>query len=151
MAQRDQNVKLLNASDSDSDYQASAYDYDTGSESVNSKHSTASSSKVKKQFKSSTKKKIQLTFTNLSVKTIAHRKKFLCCEFGERLQQKTILENVSGTICPGQFVAILGSSGNIFQILINYIRCGKNYFLKLLVGKSCRTWIIFENDREGYN
>jgi ABC-type multidrug transport system ATPase subunit len=65
----------------------------------------------RKQFKPSNKKKIQLTFENLTVKTIPKRKKVLFCEYGEPTQSKIILDNMSGTICPGQFVAMLGSSG----------------------------------------
>ena len=93
-----------------SEYVASAYGYDTGSESVKS-NSSSLAPKIKKNFKASTKKKIQLTFDNLTVKTIPQRKMFLTCEYGTPTKSKTILDNVSGTICPGQFVAILGSSG----------------------------------------
>lgn len=63
--------------DVDSDYHASAYDYDTSSEVESVKSRASTSSISRKQFKSSTKKNIQLTFENLSVKTIPHRKKFL--------------------------------------------------------------------------
>lgn len=87
--------------DVDSDYHASAYDYDTSSEveSVKSRGSTSSISR--KQFKPSTKKKIQLTFENLSVKTIPHRKKFLFYEYGQASESKTILDKVCGTFVPG--------------------------------------------------
>ena len=104
--------------DADSDYHASAYDYDTSSEvgSVKSKDSRSSISR--KQFKPSTKKKIQLTFENLTVKTIPHKKKFLCFEYGQASQSKKILDQVSGTFVPGQFTAILGASGNIYFCLI---------------------------------
>ena len=104
--------------DVDSDYHASAYDYDTSSDvgSVKSKDSRSSISR--KQFKPSTKKKIQLTFENLTVKTIPHKKKFLCFEYGQASQSKKILDQVSGTFVPGQFTAILGASGNIYFCLI---------------------------------
>lgn len=95
--------------------ESSAYNYDTSSEaeSVRSAESTAASSaKKRKSFKPSIKKRVQLTFSNLTVKTIPQRKKFLCCQYGQYTKSKTILESVSGTIVPGQFVAILGSSGN---------------------------------------
>jgi ABC-type multidrug transport system ATPase subunit len=80
---------------------------------------------AKKTFKPSTKKRIQLTFQNLTVKSIQKKKKFLFCEYGEATPQKIILENVSGTIIPGQFVAILGSSGS-----------GKTTFLNFLSGRT---------------
>ena len=133
---RDQTVKLLNNStieedyEVESDYQASAYDYDTGAESVSSGNSTSSRgskspSKLAKHFKPSAKKKIQLTFKDLTVQTIPRRKQLFCCQYGEpKTQPKVILDNVSGTIIPGQFVAILGSSG-----------AGKTTFLNFLSGR----------------
>jgi hypothetical protein len=66
--------------ETESEYQASVYNYDTSSE-VESVKSNNSSIK-RKSFKPSSKKKIQLTFENLSVKTIPKRKKLLCCEYG---------------------------------------------------------------------
>lgn len=66
--------------ETESEYQASAYNYDTTSE-VESVKSNNSSIK-KKSFKPSSKKKIQLSFENLSVKTIPKRKSLLCCEYG---------------------------------------------------------------------
>ena len=69
--------------DVDSDYHASAYDYDTSSEVESVKSKDSRSSISRKQFKPSDKKKIQLTFENLTVKTIPHKKKFLCFEYGQ--------------------------------------------------------------------
>jgi ABC-type multidrug transport system fused ATPase/permease subunit len=61
-------------------------------------------------FKASTKKKIQLTFEDVLIKTIPQKRR---C--GKRPaveeQPKVILNNVSGTIMPGQFLAIIGASG----------------------------------------
>lgn len=75
----------------------------------------------KKSFKPSTKKKIQLTFENLTVKTIPQRKKVLFCEYGEPTKAKVILDNISGTIMPGQFVAVLGSSGSGKTTFLNFL------------------------------
>ena len=61
-------------------------------------------------FNEPTKKKIQLTFENVVIKTIPQQRK--CCKRkGEPEKSKTILNNVSGTIQPGQFLAIIGASG----------------------------------------
>lgn len=108
--------------DVDSDYHASAYDYDTSSEVESVKSKDSRSSISRKSFKPSTKKKIQLTFENLTVKTIPHKKKFLCFEYGQASQSKKILDQVSGTFVPGQFTAILGASGNIYSCIIIYCR-----------------------------
>lgn len=94
-------MKLLDGGESESEYQASAYEYDTGTESVASSVKSSSSSKVRKSFKPSAKKKIQLTFENLSVSTVARRKKLLCFNYGQASYPKTILDNVTGTITPG--------------------------------------------------
>lgn len=62
---KDQSVKLLQKTEveSESEYVPSAYGYDTGNESDASKKSNSSGySKIRKSFKPSTKKKIQLTF-----------------------------------------------------------------------------------------
>ena len=94
-------------SDSESEGVPSAYGYDTSSDV----ETPTKSNKHKKTFKPSHKKKMQLTFEDLTVKTIPIRKKFLLCEYGEPTQSKTILDKVSGTFIPGEFTAILGSSG----------------------------------------
>jgi hypothetical protein len=103
--------------ESESEYQASIYNYDTSSEIESSKPTTLfDSKKKKKSFKPSSKKKIQLTFENLSVKTIPKRKSTLCFKHGEPSPPKVVLDKISGTFVPGQFVAILGTSGNIFAL-----------------------------------
>jgi hypothetical protein len=56
--------------ESESEYQASAYNYDTSSEVESVKKFKDSFQKQRKQFKPSSKKKIQLTIDNLTVKTI---------------------------------------------------------------------------------
>lgn len=131
-------MKLLEVSESESEYAASAYGYDTGSESDKStrSHSSTSSMKIsKKQFKPSSKKRIQLTFQNLSVKSVAKRKNFLCCEYGPVTPQKIILDNVSGTVLPEQFVAILGTSGNK-SYSKDILGSGKTTFLNFLSGRT---------------
>lgn len=61
-------------------------------------------------FHASTKKKIQLTFENVVIKTVPPTRK--CCrKIAEPEKPKIILNNVSGTILPGQFLAIIGASG----------------------------------------
>ena len=61
-------------------------------------------------FQASTKKKIQLTFEDVLIKTIPQQRK--CCnKNAEPLKPKVILDSVSGTIQPGQFLAIIGASG----------------------------------------
>ena len=61
-------------------------------------------------FLASTKKKIQLTFEDVLIKTIPQQRK--CCNKNAEPQKpKIILESVSGTIQPGQFLAIIGASG----------------------------------------
>ena len=152
MSRIEQNVRLLDDGggdngeiDTDSEYQASVYNYDTSSE-VESVKSNNSSIK-RKTFKPSLKKKIQLTFENLSVKTIPKRKNLLCCEYGQATQSKTILDKVSGTFVPGQFVAILGASGKK-KSRFNGFRIGKDHIFELLVWKD--TWIKFKfvNERK---
>jgi ABC-type multidrug transport system fused ATPase/permease subunit len=64
-------------------------------------------------FHASTKKKIQLTFEDVLIKTIPQQRK--CCnKNAEPQKSKVILDNVSGTIQPGQFLAIIGASGKIY-------------------------------------
>lgn len=66
----------------------------------------------KKQIAPSHKKKVQLTFKNVLIKTTPKVKK--CCK-GKNYkipESRTILNDVSGTIEPGQFLAIIGASGN---------------------------------------
>lgn len=65
----------------------------------------------KKEILPSTKKKIQLTFQNVHISALPKKKR---CggKKGEAPQQpKVILNDVSGTILPGQFLAIIGASG----------------------------------------
>ncbi len=61
-------------------------------------------------FHPSSKKKIQLTFENVIIKTMPPTHK--CCKkIPNPEKPKIILNNVSGTILPGQFLAIIGASG----------------------------------------
>ena len=69
-------MKLLQSSnnggdfESDSEYRASVYNSDGSSEVESVKSFNSSFTKSKKSFKPSSKKKIQLTFENMTVKTI---------------------------------------------------------------------------------
>ena len=109
MSINEQNVKLLQRSnsemegdfESESDYQASAYNYDTSSEVESVKKLKQSFQKQKKQFKPSSKKKIQLTIENLTVKTIPKQQSFLFYKYGVATESKTILDKISGTFVPG--------------------------------------------------
>jgi ABC-type multidrug transport system fused ATPase/permease subunit len=70
----------------------------------------------KKDIPQSTKKKIQLTFENIQISAIPKKKR--CGNKGQAPSQpKVILNDVSGTILPGQFLAIIGASGKIHNIL----------------------------------
>jgi ABC-type protease/lipase transport system fused ATPase/permease subunit len=71
-------------------------------------------SKDKMNFQPPTKKKIQLTFEDIVIKTIPQKRK--CCQKGPVLPAKVILNNVSGTIQPGHFLAIIGASGKLRDI-----------------------------------
>jgi len=67
------------------------------------------SKQLKMTFPPPTKKKIQLTFEDVVIKTIPQQRK--CCKKGTVEPSKIILNNVSGTVKPGQFLAIIGASG----------------------------------------
>jgi ABC-type protease/lipase transport system fused ATPase/permease subunit len=64
----------------------------------------------KKLFKESQKKKMQLSWEHIVIRAIPKAKK---C--GRSIQPppqaKIILNDVSGTVLPGQFLAIIGASG----------------------------------------
>ena len=138
MAMSDQNVKLILdrniSSDSESEGVPSAYGYDTSSDVDTPKKSKMH----RKTFKPSHKKKMQLTFEDLTVKTIPIRKKFLLCEYGEPTQSKTILDKVSGTFIPGQFTAILGSSGKHSLNQTAFYRKWKDMLFELPLGQNER-------------
>ena len=71
--------------------------------------------KRRSSFKETVKKRIQLTFENVVISTVQQRRTFF--NRNEIIpESRGIINSVSGTILPGQFVAILGSSGNIFTI-----------------------------------
>ena len=55
---------------------------------------------------------IQLTWQDIVIK--AHPPKGKCCKGrGALTEEKTIINNVSGTVLPGQFLAIIGASGKL--------------------------------------
>jgi ABC-type multidrug transport system fused ATPase/permease subunit len=64
-------------------------------------------------FQLSHKKKIQLTFEDVLIQTVPQQRK--CCNRNAVQEKpKIILNKVSGTIQPGQFLAIIGASGTHF-------------------------------------
>jgi hypothetical protein len=76
----------------------------------------------KSRFGTSTKKKIQLSFENISITAMPLTKG--CCGKKKNANEepKLIINGVSGTIVPGQFLAILGASGKLYCIDV-YDRC----------------------------
>lgn len=56
------------------------------------------------------KQKIQLTFKNVQIRTTPRARRFYDRN-NEMPETKIILDNVNGTILPGQFVSIMGASG----------------------------------------
>lgn len=64
------------------------------------------------------KTKIQLSWNNV---VITSTPKPGCCKKGVKMETKTILDNVSGTVLPGQFMSIIGASGAGKTTLLNYL------------------------------
>ena len=58
------------------------------------------------------KTKIQLTWNNVVISSTPK---------GRKKETKTILDNVSGTVLPGQFMSIIGASGAGKTTLLNYL------------------------------
>lgn len=86
---------------------------------------------VQKNIIPSTKKKVQLTFNNVHISALPKKKK--CGGKGQAPQQpKVILNDVSGTIQPGQFLAIIGASGKSFlRHLITWYRRWQDHLTQL--------------------
>jgi hypothetical protein len=72
-----------------------------------------SNSKALNSFVDTVKQKIQVTFRDVVIRTTARKRRFYD-RSNEIPETKIILNNVSGTILPGQFVSIMGASGKIF-------------------------------------
>jgi hypothetical protein len=75
-----------------------------------------------------------LTFDNLTVKTIPKQKGFFFYKYGVATESKTILDKISGTFVPGQFVAVLGASGKLYVLTMRN-RFRKDYIFELSFGK----------------
>jgi ABC-type multidrug transport system ATPase subunit len=71
------------------------------------------------KFGETSKKKIQLTFENVVITTIPKAKK--CGNKGPPPEPKVILDDLSGSILPGQFLSIIGASGAGKTTLLNYL------------------------------
>ena len=65
------------------------------------------------------KSKIQITWENVTI-TAPPIKQF-CKKLDPEIQDFTILDDISGTVKPGQFLAIIGASGAGKTTLLNYI------------------------------
>ena len=85
--------------------------------------------------KNVTKTPSQLTWENVTITAVPPKKR---CGKGKNApaEPKEIIRGVSGTVKPGQFLAIIGASG---KCLIHYLtclssRCWKNYSLELPFG-----------------
>jgi ABC-type multidrug transport system fused ATPase/permease subunit len=77
--------------------------------------------------------KIQITWKNVTVSVIP--KKGMWSKNSHDLKNKVILNNVSGTVKPGQFLAIIGASG-----------AGKTTLLNLLAGRNPSKRLIKQGD-----
>jgi ABC-type transport system involved in cytochrome bd biosynthesis fused ATPase/permease subunit len=103
-------------------------------------------------FLASTKKKIQLTFEDVLIKTIPQQRK--CCNKNAEPQKpKIILENVSGTIQPGQFLAIIGASGkyNKSCLQLEWTLAGRMGSMRVKEGdpkSCCRVYSILSDQNE---
>lgn len=54
---------------------------------------------------------IQLNWVNITIKAMPAQGR--CKGQGALLEERTIIDNVSGAVLPGQFLAIIGASGKI--------------------------------------
>lgn len=70
------------------------------------------------------KQPLQLTWTDITIKAMPATGR--CKPQGALKQERTILDKVSGTVMPGQFLAIIGASGKILNSLIR-CRCRQDY------------------------
>mmetsp|Transcript_108593 Transcript_108593/g.150154 ORF Transcript_108593/g.150154 Transcript_108593/m.150154 type:complete len:108 (+) Transcript_108593:29-352(+) len=62
---------------------------------------------------------VQLTWKNVVINAVFPAKG--CCGKKEQADPKSIINDVSGTVLPGQFLAIIGASGAGKTTLLNYL------------------------------
>ena len=75
----------------------------------------------RKIFKPSTKKAMQLTWENIVIRTVPKVKKFCRGKDYKAPEAKTIIDGVSGTILPGQFLSIIGASGKFILMKLSFM------------------------------
>ena len=71
----------------------------------------------------------------MTVKSIPKQKSILFYKYGVATESKTIIDKISGTFVPGQFVAVLGTSGKKILFTI-FLGSGKTTFLNYLSGRT---------------
>ncbi len=77
-----------------------------------------------------------MTFKNIVIHTTPSRRRKLFDRSNDMPHTKLIIDGVSGTVLPGQFVALMGASGKISIFMIEiYLGAGKTTLLNYLSGR----------------